>query len=37
VICKKIMRNHSGMINATSKVNEGSTFNLYFPDNSSSL
>ena len=31
VICKKIMRNHNGFINAVGKVNEGSTFNLYFP------
>ncbi len=30
-ICKKIMENHSGNITVQSKVNEGTTFNLYFP------
>ena len=30
-ICKKIMENHSGNITVQSKLNEGTTFNLYFP------
>ncbi|MBI5026877.1 MAG: sensor histidine kinase [Nitrospirae bacterium] len=30
-ICKKIMDEHSGMIKVRSKLNEGSTFTLYFP------
>ncbi|MBF4491273.1 PAS domain S-box protein [Flavobacterium sp. JLP] len=30
-ICKKIMENHSGHITVESQVNEGTTFNLYFP------
>nr|WP_319802324.1 ATP-binding protein [Flavobacterium sp. N1736] len=30
-ICKKIMENHSGNITVESKLNEGTTFNLYFP------
>ncbi|PWB26388.1 PAS domain-containing sensor histidine kinase [Flavobacterium sp. HTF] len=29
-ICKKIMENHSGYITVDSKLNEGTTFNLYF-------
>jgi len=30
-ICKKIMENHSGNITVESELNEGSTFNLFFP------
>jgi PAS domain S-box-containing protein len=30
-ICKKIMENHSGNITVESILNEGTTFNLYFP------
>ncbi|AWK05647.1 PAS domain-containing sensor histidine kinase [Flavobacterium crocinum] len=30
-ICKKIMENHSGIITVESTLNEGTTFNLYFP------
>jgi len=30
-ICKKIMENHSGIINADSTIDVGSVFNLYFP------
>ena len=30
-ICKKIMQKHDGYIQATSKLNEGSVFSLYFP------
>ena len=30
-ICKKIMENHSGNITVESKLNEGTTFNLFFP------
>lgn len=30
-ICKKIMENHSGNITVESKLNQGTTFNLYFP------
>lgn len=30
-ICKKIMENHSGNIIVESTLNEGTTFNLYFP------
>ena len=30
-ICKKIMENHSGNITVESTLNEGTTFNLYFP------
>jgi PAS domain S-box-containing protein len=30
-ICKKIMENHSGNITVESKLNEGTTFNIYFP------
>jgi PAS domain S-box-containing protein len=30
-ICKKIMENHSGNITVESNLNEGTTFNLYFP------
>ena len=30
-ICKKIMENHSGNITVESIMNEGTTFNLYFP------
>lgn len=30
-ICKRIMENHMGRIEVESKVNEGSTFYLYFP------
>ncbi|MES2592985.1 MAG: ATP-binding protein [Bacteroidota bacterium] len=32
-ICKKIMENHSGTIEARSTLGEGSTFNIYFPVN----
>ena len=31
-ICKKIVENHNGFITAFSKVNEGSTFNIFLPD-----
>jgi PAS domain S-box-containing protein len=30
-ICKKIMDNHNGIINAESELDKGATFNLYFP------
>ncbi len=30
-ICKKIMDEHNGLIKVRSKLNEGSTFSLYFP------
>ncbi|PXY46764.1 sensor histidine kinase [Flavobacterium hydrophilum] len=30
-ICKKIMENHSGNITVESKLNEGTTFTIYFP------
>jgi signal transduction histidine kinase len=30
-ICKRIMENHSGNITVESTLNEGTTFNLYFP------
>lgn len=30
-ICKRIMENHMGRIEVESKLNEGSTFHLYFP------
>ncbi|KUJ59333.1 PAS domain-containing sensor histidine kinase [Flavobacteriaceae bacterium CRH] len=30
-ICKKIMENHSGKITVESNLNEGTTFNLFFP------
>lgn len=30
-ICKKIMENHSGNITVESELNEGTTFNLFFP------
>jgi signal transduction histidine kinase len=30
-ICKKIMENHHGFIEATSVLNEGATFIMYFP------
>ena len=30
-ICKKIMQKHDGYIQATSKLNEGAVFSLYFP------
>ncbi|MFB9109784.1 sensor histidine kinase [Flavobacterium gyeonganense] len=30
-ICKKIMENHSGTITVESKLNEGTTFTIYFP------
>jgi signal transduction histidine kinase len=30
-ICKKIIENHSGNITVESKLNEGTTFNIYFP------
>ncbi|WP_456312434.1 sensor histidine kinase [Pseudomonas shirazensis] len=30
-ICKKIMENHSGIITVESTLNEGTTFNLFFP------
>ncbi|WP_428658068.1 ATP-binding protein [Runella sp.] len=30
-ICKKIMQNHNGFIDATSEKNIGTTINLYFP------
>ncbi|MEO6489183.1 MAG: PAS domain S-box protein, partial [Ferruginibacter sp.] len=34
-ICKKIMRNHEGFIDAEGQPGIGSTFNLYFPANKS--
>ncbi|REH02026.1 PAS domain-containing protein [Flavobacterium aquicola] len=30
-ICEKIMENHKGFIFASSKINEGATFTVYFP------
>ncbi len=30
-ICKRIVENHLGFINATSKENKGTTFNIYIP------
>lgn len=30
-ICKKIMENHGGFIDAKSELNKGSVFNIYFP------
>ena len=30
-ICKKVVDNHHGFIQAVSKVNEGTTFEIYFP------
>jgi signal transduction histidine kinase len=30
-ICKKIMENHKGFIDATSVFGEGAVFNIYFP------
>lgn len=32
-ICKRIMENHFGKIDAESRINEGSSFHLYFPVN----
>lgn len=32
-ICKKIVDNHNGFIKATSEVNSGTTFEIYFPLN----
>ena len=32
-ICKKIMENHGGFINADSELDQGSVFNIYFPVN----
>jgi len=32
-ICKKIVEKHNGMIEATSKVNEGATFTVTLPEN----
>ncbi len=32
-ICKKIMQNHKGIINAIGKPGEGATFNIYMPVN----
>lgn len=32
-ICKKIIENHNGFIRATSKVNRGTLFEIYFPYN----
>jgi signal transduction histidine kinase/CHASE3 domain sensor protein len=31
-ICKKIANNHHGMIEATGRLNEGATFNIYLPE-----
>jgi light-regulated signal transduction histidine kinase (bacteriophytochrome) len=30
-ICKKIMENHRGAIEVSSRLGEGSTFSVYFP------
>jgi signal transduction histidine kinase len=30
-LCQRIMTNHEGFITASGKLNEGATFNLYFP------
>jgi two-component system CheB/CheR fusion protein len=30
-ICKKIVKNHNGFISATSKLNKGTTFDIYLP------
>jgi signal transduction histidine kinase len=32
-ICKKIIENHNGFIRATSQVNRGTLFEIYFPYN----
>jgi signal transduction histidine kinase len=32
-ICKKIIENHNGFIRATSKINRGTLFEIYFPYN----
>jgi signal transduction histidine kinase len=32
-ICKKIIENHNGFIRASSKVNKGTLFEIYFPYN----
>jgi chemotaxis family two-component system sensor kinase Cph1 len=30
-LCKKIVENHGGFINATSELGKGATFNVYLP------
>jgi signal transduction histidine kinase len=35
-ICKKIVENHKGVIMANSRIDQGSTITILFPDNISS-
>ena len=30
-ICKRIVQNHNGIIKVRSKVNDGTSFDIYFP------